>query len=189
MTPTRTPTRTPTGPTRTPTSTPPTPRLPGLAVLIPDVESEPGHRVPLDIYLAGGERTVGGLQFDLLLPQAAVASLNLGETSSDCVLPAELTATHRLRAAHAPDRPVTGFDRVRVLVLDGNVTDTDYSPTDTLADGVVVRCWLTVLSNAQRGRYPLRIDRPRAGDVRGTSLWPMPGRSSLWVGGCTGSCC
>lgn len=188
-TPTLTRTPTPTGPTRTPTSTPPTPRLPDLAVLIPDVESDPGQRVPLDVYLAGGRRTVGGLQFDLLLPQAAVASLNLGETSSDCVLPAELTATHRLRAAHAPDRPVAGFDRVRVLVLDGNVTDTDYSPTDTLADGVVVRCWLPVLSNAQRGRYPLRIDRPRAGDVRGTPLWPMPGRSSLWVGGCTGSCC
>lgn len=190
-TPTRTPTRTPTptGPTRTPTSTPPTPRLPGLAVLIPDVEGQPGQRVPLDVHLTGSAGIVGGLQLDLLLPQAAVASLDLSETASDCELTAAFTATHRMHAAHAPDRAVAGFDRVRLLVVDHNVTQDHYTTTDTLSDGVVVRCWLTILSNAQRGSYPLRIDRPRAGDVRGTSLWPFPGRSTLYVGGCTGSCC
>jgi hypothetical protein len=187
VTPTRT--RTPTGATPTPTPTPPTPRIPGLAVLIPDIEGQPGQRVLLEIYLAGSAGLVGGLQFDLLVPQAALGALNLSPEASDCSLTGTFSSTHRLRAAYAPDRPLAGFDRVRFLVVDRNVTELPYDDTATLSDGVVVRCWFSILTNAQRGPYPLRIDRARAGDVRGTPLWPIPGRSTLWVGGCSGTCC
>lgn len=112
---TATPTRTtPIRPTRTPTATPPTPRIPGLAVLILDGSGNNGERVTFDVYLVSSGK-VGGLQFYLLLLPAAVAPVDVSEQSADCVLQAAFLPTHRLPLSRFPDHPVAGFDRVPVL--------------------------------------------------------------------------
>lgn len=187
FTPTSTATATPRTPvpTRTPTSTPPTPRLPMLAVLIPDIPGQPGESVPLEFVLAGGQNRVGGLQWDLLVPANAVAAPD----PASCTVHPSLSATHRVFASLPADHSLPGFHRLRVMVADHNLTEPSYDPTQSIGDGTVATCSLAILSNAARGNYPLRIERARAGDERGTELWPLPGRSTLRVGGCSGSCC
>lgn len=102
--PTRTasPTRTPTGPTRTPTAAPPPARIPGLAVPILDVSGSNGERVTVEAYLVGSGGKVGGLEFDLLLLQAAVAPVAVSEQSADSVLQAAFLSTHRLPLVAPP---------------------------------------------------------------------------------------
>ncbi len=130
-----------------------------------------------------------GWRFGIRLAAAAG-----GCSASGCVgtiggqRPASSLSLHPpLASSRAPDHPLAGFDRVPVLVADRNVTDRLRDETQMLSDGVVVTCTLTILTNAPRGGHPLRVDRARAGDERGTSLWPFRGRRRCGWGAVRGA--
>jgi len=115
---------------------------------------------------------LSGVQFDLLLPNNALAAPS--NPSTACVIDSRLTGTHSLYGSLPPDHPVSGFTRFRVVIVDQSLTAATPStnPVHTFTDGVVARCTFTILSNATPGGYPIDLERQRAGDERGTELHP-----------------